>query len=139
MTGKRDSHIFFESFTCRYLLVSVIMSVSDIPRHKLKEVAMYLDGFPPGSHDNQDEQEREEQYWGLFVKELRRIPNVGKKFSYTNVQIVEFGEEDLKGRSPSLKLLHDLQERKLELDSFVYCLQKINCRGALNAFRDAST
>ena len=114
------------------------MSVRDIPRHKLKEVAKYLDGFPPSSHDNLDEDEGEEQYWGLFVRELKRIPNMSKKFSYTNVQIVEFGEEDLKGRSPSLKLLYDLKEKKLELESFVYCLQKINCRGALNVFRDAS-
>lgn len=114
------------------------MSVRDIPCHKLKEVAEYLDGFPPSSHDNLDEDEREEQYWGLFVRELKQMPNMSKKFSYTNVQIVEFGEEDLKGRSPSLKLLYDLQEKKLELESFVYCLQKINCRGALNVFRDAS-
>jgi len=115
------------------------MSVKDIPCHKLKEVAKYLDDFPPSSHDNLDEDEGEEQYWGLFVRELKRIPNVSRKFSYTNVQIVEFGEEDLKGRSPSLKLLYDLQEKKLELESFVYCLQKINCRGALNVFRDATT
>lgn len=112
-----------------------IMSVNDIPRHKLVEVAKYLDGFPP-SHGNHDELE-EEQYWVLFIKELKRVPKVGKKFSYTNVQIVDFGDER-KGHSPSLKLLYDLREKKLELDTFVYCLQKINCTGAMNVFRDAS-
>ena len=112
------------------------MSVSDIPRHKLAEVAKYLDGFPP-SHGNHNDEQEEEQYWVLFIKELKRVPKVGKKFFYTNVQIVDFGDER-KGHSPSLKLLHDLQEKKLELDTFVYCLQKINCTGAMNVFRDAS-
>ena len=112
------------------------MSVKDIPHHKLVEVAKYLDDFPP-SRANHDDEMGEEQYWVLFIKELKRVPKVGKRFSYTNVQIVDFGD-DRKGRSPSLKLLYDLQEKKLELDTFVYCLQKINCTGAMNVFRDAS-
>ena len=112
------------------------MSVRDIPHHKLVEVAKYLDGFPP-SRGNHDDEMGEEQYWVLFIKELKRVPKLGKKFSYTNVQIVDFGDER-KGHSPSLKLLYDLREKKLELDTFVYCLQKINCTGAMNVFRDAS-
>ena len=112
------------------------MSVRDIPHHKLVEVAKYLDDFPPYGTDHDDET-GEKQYWVLFIKELKRVPKVGKQFSYTNVQIVDFGD-DRKGRSPSLKLLYDLQEKKLELDTFVYCLQKINCTGAMNVFRDAS-
>ena len=113
------------------------MSVKDIPHHKLVEVAKYLDDFPPSRANHDDDEMEEEQYWVLFIKELKRVPKVGKKFSYTNVQIVDFGD-DRKGHSPSLKLLYDLQEKKLELDTFVYCLQKINCTGAMNVFRDAS-
>lgn len=40
--------------------------------------------------------------------------------------------------SPSVKLLHDLQEKGLQFNTFIECLQTIGCQGALNELTAAS-
>lgn len=40
--------------------------------------------------------------------------------------------------SPSLLLLHDLQEKGLQFNTFMKCLQTIGCQGALNELTAAS-
>ena len=56
----------------------------------------------------------------------------------TRTQITDFGMVIVKGGSPSLDLLHDLQKKRLPLDHFVACLQRIGCQRALNEFTAAS-
>ena len=106
----------------------------DIPQEQLKELASYLDEFPSRPEAGEEESD---EYWRLLMNELRSSPTTSRKFNYTNVQIEDFATEALKDRSPSLKLLYDLRERKLSFDVFFACLKKIQCAGAVNMFRAA--
>ena len=105
------------------------MSVKDIPREKLREVAKFLDRSAP-LRPGEEEEDRL-RYFELFLEALKSVEP--PKFQYTNVQVAEFGFDD-----PSWKLLSDLQRRELALEEFVRCLNAIKCTGALNVFRAAS-
>lgn len=41
--------------------------------------------------------------------------------------------------SPSVELLHDLQEKGLQFNTFIECLQTIGCQGALNELTAAAS
>ena len=110
------------------------MSLEEISREKLEEVARYLDKFSDGHKSGE-----EEEFWRLLIKELKKATPAsgGKKIRYKTVEVEDFATELLKNESPSLKLLYDLQRKKLSLDVFVLCLEKIGCVGAQNVFRTA--
>ena len=110
------------------------MSLKDVSDEQLDEVAGYLDKHSDGHGSGS-----EEEFWRLLIKELKRATPAsgGKKIRYSMVEVEDFGTELLKDRSPGLKLLKDLQGKKLSLDVFVSCLEKIECVGAQNVFRTA--
>ena len=55
-----------------------------------------------------------------------------------HTQMTDFGMATGKGGSPSLDLLRDLQKKRLPLDHFIACLERIGCRRAVNEFTAAS-
>jgi hypothetical protein len=71
--------------------------------------------------------------------ELSRLPHpLGTKFTYSRTQMTDFGMATGKGGSPSLDLLRDLQKKRLPLDHFIACLERIGCRRAVNEFTAAT-
>lgn len=61
------------------------MSTKDIPEAKLRAVARYLDGFPPPTQGQNEEDI--EQYYCLLMVELSRL---GPKFTYTRSQVLTY-------------------------------------------------
>ena len=126
------------------------MSVADLSDNQRKELAKWLNKFPPATEDNDDP----DQYWFNLADHLRKTQR--KQFDYTNLvlsscfiftvrcimislsfhsqYLVTVGEKE----NPALHLLHDLAVRRLKLVELGKCLEAINCERGLNVFRNAS-
>ena len=102
---------------------SVQGGVQSLPEMKLRQLAVALDDTNPEGLD----------YWRLFVD---RLP-IG---TYSKVEVEKIAQESLLNRSPSLRLLVDVQRRDLvpTLEDFVYILRSIGCNRAYNLFLSKS-
>ena len=118
------------------------MSVADLTLEQVNELSIYLDEFPReikqldvfGDVVTQDE------YWRQLVRELSRLPRGKGRVNYTVVQIEDFASESCQNRSPSRRLLSDLQRARNppSLESFKACLKRTGCVAAQNVFMNAS-
>ena len=97
--------------------------VQSLPEMKLRQLAVALDDANPEGLD----------YWRLFVD---RLP-VG---TYSRVEVEKIAQESLYNRSPSLRLLLDVQRSELvpTLEDLVYIVRSIGCNRAYNLFLSKS-
>lgn len=75
-----------------------------------------------------------DEYWRLLIRVLPK-----ETYRYNRVEVEEFALIGTKGEgSPSLKLLHEFQRKRMEILYFKKMLQKIECQGALDCFKQPS-
>lgn len=116
--------------------------MSELTPEQVKELAKYLDEFPPGPprKDVYGDEEIPDQYWRQLAREVGRVPRAQGRVQYTVEQVEGFAMEELGNRSPSRKLLRDLIKRKkpISQETLISCLQRIRCLGAENVFKKGS-
>lgn len=124
-------------------------SLSDVTQEQVKEIAAYLDQGP--SHRELDQgpllelvdldgnDSISDEYWRKLIKRLAKLDK-----KYTNLldksYIRSLEKEAWELKSPSLKLLANLQSRGIQLEMFRSCLEhkEVHCVNALEVLKNGS-
>ncbi|KAL5460632.1 hypothetical protein EMCRGX_G034090 [Ephydatia muelleri] len=122
-------------------------SLSDVTQEQVKEIAAYLDQGP--SHRELDQgpllelvdldgnDSISDEYWRKLIKRLAKLDK-----KYTNLldksYIRSLEKEAWELKSPSLKLLANLQSRGIQLEMFRSCLEhkEVHCVNALEVLKN---
>lgn len=97
-------------------------NLNSLSKETLKDIAYSLDRLKGKT-----------EYWRLLIPLLPK-----ETYGFDRVKVEEFALVGTKGGSASLKLLHEFQRKGMEVLHFKKMLQKIECQGALDCFKQPS-